>query len=199
VSNIKTAELPRLGETLRKLRLERGLELADVAAELDIPAKSLRALEWDRKDLLGGNGVDELIERRYAAFLGLEVAAPAAAAEPAAAPEPAVGREPAAAAEAEAPRPSRGVSLSEWLAVLAALGPPLVIALPFLVEDVPLHTLGLVFLSSLLLFGAALPQGVLARARVSSASFARCREPLGLAALGILVPVALFSALGALT
>jgi transcriptional regulator with XRE-family HTH domain len=185
VPQVKTAERPQLGEILRRLRLQRGLELADAAAELGIPAKTLRALEWDRRDLLDGNGAGELIERRYATFLGLDLgtSTPAVAAEP---------------AVASAVRPSRDVSLAEWLALLAALGPPLVIALPFVFEDVPLHTLGLVFLSSLLLLGAALPQGVVARARVSSAAFARFREPLGLAALGILVPVAVFTALGAL-
>jgi transcriptional regulator with XRE-family HTH domain len=185
VSNLKTAERPQLGEILRGLRLERGLELADAAAELGVPAKSLRAVEWDRPDLLRGNGAGELIEHRYAAFLGLELERPAVAA---------AGTQ---TAVAEAPRPSRDVSLSEWLAPLAALGPPFVIALPFFFEDVPVPTFVLLFLSSLLLFGAALPQGVLSRFRVSSASFARYREPMGLAALGILVPVALFSVLGA--
>jgi hypothetical protein len=186
VSNLKTAERPQLGEILRGLRLERGLELADAAAELGVPAKSLRAVEWDRPDLLRGNGAGELIEHRYAAFLGLELERPAVAA---------AGTQ---TAVADAPRPSRDVSLSEWLAPLAALGPPFVIALPFVVEDVLLvPTFVLLFLSSLLLFGAALPQGVLSRFRVSSASFARYREPMGLAALGILVPVALFSVLGA--
>jgi Helix-turn-helix domain len=186
VSNLKTAERPQLGEILRGLRLERGLELADAAAELGVPAKSLRAVEWDRRDLLRGNGAGELIEHRYAAFLGLELERPAAVA--------AAGTK---TAVAEAPLPSRDVRLSEWLAPLAALGPPIVIALPFFFEDVPVPTFVLLFLSSLLLFGAALPQGVLSRFHVSSASFARYREPMGLAALGILVPVALFSALGA--
>lgn len=187
MSSIATAERPQLGEILRRLRLQRGLDLADAAAELGIPAKTLRALEWDRHDLLGGNGDGELIERRYAAFLGLDLGTP----------KPALAAEPAVVAEAEVPPPSRDVSLAEWLALLAALGPPFVIGLPFVFNDMPIHTLSLVFLSSLLLLGAALPQGVVARARVSSASFARCREPLGLAALGILVPVAVFTALGA--
>jgi hypothetical protein len=204
VSNNKTAELPQLGESLRRRRLQRGLELADAAAELGVPAKSLRALEWDRRDLLGGNGAGELIERRYASFLGLDLGTPAVAAEaavPTAAAEPAapaVAAEPTVAEEAEAPRPSRDVSLAEWFALVAALGPPLVIALPFVLQDAPVHLLGLVFLSSLLLVGAALPPGVIARARVSSASFARWREPLGLTALGILVPVAVFTAVGTL-
>jgi Helix-turn-helix domain len=183
VSNIKTTEQPQLGEILRRLRAERGLELGEAAAELGVPAKSLRALEWDRRDLLGENGGGELIERRYAAFLGLDLGKPAVAA-----PAP-------VAAEAAPSAPSRDVRLAEWLALLAALGPPFVIALPFVFDDVPLVTLGLVFLSSLLLVGAALPEGVVARARLSSAGFGRYREPLGLAALGILIPVALFTAL----
>jgi hypothetical protein len=137
--------------------------------------------------LLGGNGAGGLIKRRYASFLGLDLGTPAVAAEtvvvsePLVVAKPLVGAEPAVAAKPEAPQASGDVSLAEWLALLAALGPPLVIALPFVLEDVPIHTLGLVFLSSLLLVGAALPQGVLARVGVSSASFALCREPLGLA------------------
>jgi hypothetical protein len=192
VPQVEKAERPQLGEILRRLRVQRGLELADAAAELGVPAKILRALEWDRHDLVGGNGAGELIQRRYAAFLGLDLGRPAAAtAAPAPAPEP-------APAQAEAAQPSRDVSLAEWFALLAALGPPFVIALPFLFDDVPIHTLGLTFLASLLLVGAALPHGVVARVRMSSASFARLREPLGLAALGILVPVAVFTTLGAL-
>jgi transcriptional regulator with XRE-family HTH domain len=186
VSNVTTAEL-RLGETLRRLRLQRGLELTDVAVELGVPAKSLRALEWGRPDLLGGTG-GEQIERRYAAFLGLDAGRPAPAPMPAAAPTAPV-----------AAQPSREVSLVEWLALLAAIGPPLVIAVPFLFEDVPVLTLALVFLASLLLLGAALPQGVVSRAPLSAGGQARYRDSLGLAALGILIPVAAFNLLAALT
>jgi hypothetical protein len=191
VSNTATAELTQLGETLRSLRLQRGLELSDAAAELGIPTKSLRALEWDRRDLLGGDGAGELLERRYATFLGLDLGTPAPATP---LPAPVVST-PAPAKAAPSPREVR---LSEWLPLLAALGPPLVIALPFIFDDVPIHTLGLVFLSSLLLFSASLPQSVVARTSLDSARFARYREPLGLAALGILVPVAVFTVLGAL-
>jgi Helix-turn-helix domain len=182
VSNAATAELPRSGETLRRLRLERGIELSEAAAELGVPAKDLRALEWDRRDLLEGDDGDS-IARRYAALLGLEAGEPAPAPAPAVAPAP----------------PSRDVSRGEWLTVFAALGPPLVIAVPFVVEDVPPLTLGLAFLSSLLLVAAALPPAVVARAPVSVAAFGRYRESLGLAALGILVPVALFSTLAVLS
>jgi transcriptional regulator with XRE-family HTH domain len=95
-----------LGETLRKRRLQRGLDLADAAAELGLPAKSLRALEWDRPDLIEGEADD--VERRYAGFLGLEVELPATVA-PAAPPA--------------APRQRRAV----WLPLLAALAPVAVI------------------------------------------------------------------------
>jgi transcriptional regulator with XRE-family HTH domain len=196
------ADLPQLGETLRRLRLERGLELGDVAEELGVTAKDLRALEWDRQDLLG-NGVGDQIQRDYAAFLGLEIEAPAATAPPKQLPAPlpseVIPVEPEAAEPETEPRPSREVTRDEWLPLLAALGPPLVIALPFIREDVPVVTLGLVFISSLLLVAATLPQSVLARGDVSSVRYASYRQPLGLAALGILVPVALFSVLGALS
>jgi protein arginine phosphatase len=56
---------------LRRRRLQRGLALADAAAELGVTAKSLRAIEWDRRDLLGSPGDAHRIERQYAAFLGL--------------------------------------------------------------------------------------------------------------------------------
>jgi hypothetical protein len=82
---------------------------------------------------------------------------------------------------------------------VAALAPPLVIALPLALQEVPLLTLSLVLLSSLLLVGAALPPGIVARTAVSPATFARYREPLGMAAIGILIPVALFSVLAAAT
>jgi protein-tyrosine phosphatase len=40
---------------------------------LGIPAKSLRAVEWDRRDLLGTPGDAYRIEREYAAYLGLQL------------------------------------------------------------------------------------------------------------------------------
>lgn len=127
-----------LGETLRTRRLQRGLDLADAAAELGVPAKSLRALEWDRPDLLESQGEADLIERRYAAFLGLEPGAPAAEA-------PAKGEAPAraealATAEAPAvvavppspPRPRRAL----WLPLLAALAPAVVIGVVYILGKV---------------------------------------------------------------
>jgi cytoskeletal protein RodZ len=83
------AVLPPLGETLRRRRLERGLSLDDAASELGIPARDLRALEWDRRDLLSDEGDAERIEQAYAALLGLDavpVPPSAEADEPAPAP-----------------------------------------------------------------------------------------------------------------
>jgi hypothetical protein len=57
--------------------------------------------------------------------------------------------------------------------------------------QLPLVALALVLLSSLLLVAAVAPPGVIARARVSTLSYARIRQPLALAAIGILVPVAI--------
>jgi protein-tyrosine phosphatase len=58
---------------LRRRRLQRGLTLADAANKLGIPAKSLRAIEWDRGDLLASHGDADRIEWQYAAFLGLRL------------------------------------------------------------------------------------------------------------------------------
>jgi hypothetical protein len=65
--------------------------------------------------------------------------------------------------------------------------------------SLPLLALTLVLFSSLLLVGAVLPPGVIARARLSPADFARFRQPLALAAIGILVPVAVVALLVALS
>jgi hypothetical protein len=65
--------------------------------------------------------------------------------------------------------------------------------------NLPLLALTLVLFSSLLLAGAVLPPGVIARARFSPADFARFRQPLALAAIGILVPVAVVALLVALS
>jgi Helix-turn-helix domain/Domain of unknown function (DUF4115) len=105
--------VPVRGEELRTCRLQRGLELADAAAELGVPAKSLRALEWDRPDLIGDDEADR-IGRRYAALLGQEEPEPAPAPVPAAPPPPATERKPAL-----------------WLPLLAALAPVAVIVVVY--------------------------------------------------------------------
>jgi hypothetical protein len=63
----------------------------------------------------------------------------------------------------------------------------------------PLLALALVLLSSLLLVGAVVPPGAVARTPVSPTSYARAREPLALAAIGILVPVAVVALVVALS
>jgi hypothetical protein len=65
--------------------------------------------------------------------------------------------------------------------------------------SLPLLALTLVLFSSLLLLGAVVPPGVIARARLSPVDFARFRQPLALAAIGILVPVAVVALLVALS
>jgi hypothetical protein len=65
--------------------------------------------------------------------------------------------------------------------------------------QLPLLALALVLFSSTLLVGAVLPPGVVARTPVSPATYARAREPLALAALGILVPVAVVALVVALS
>jgi hypothetical protein len=55
----------------------------------------------------------------------------------------------------------------------------------------PLIALALVLLSSLLLVGAVLPPGLIVRTPVPPERFEALREPLALAAVGILVPVAI--------
>jgi hypothetical protein len=56
-------------------------------------------------------------------------------------------------------------------------------------------TLALLLLSALLFAASALPLSFVERTPVSSARFARYRQPLALAAIGILVPVILFGLL----
>jgi hypothetical protein len=56
--------------------------------------------------------------------------------------------------------------------------------------QLPLIALTLVLLSSLLLVGAVMPPGLVARTPVSPTRYDALREPLALAAIGILVPVA---------
>jgi hypothetical protein len=79
--------------------LQRGLELADVANEVEVPSKALRAIEWDRLDLLDDPSEADPILRRYAAFL--EVDRPQTVEEPPRrprraraerVPEPVIGR-----------------------------------------------------------------------------------------------------------
>jgi hypothetical protein len=167
--------------------------VADVAAELGVPTKILRAIEWERRDLLARTPNADLIERQYAALLDRQrVASPAAQAT--------------ATAPASAARRPRAV----WTTLLA-VGLTLVIAVVYVVQDMlasgsgdlptrdlRLLTLVLLVLSSLLLIGAVLPPGVVARGPVPQPTFDRYRQRLALAAIGILAPVTVVALLIAL-
>jgi hypothetical protein len=65
--------------------------------------------------------------------------------------------------------------------------------------QLPLVALALVLLSSLLLVGAVMPPGVVARTPISLNTFARLRQPLALTAIVILLPVAFVTLLAALS
>lgn len=162
--------------------------MEEAARELGIPAKTLRAVEWDRGDLLGGFGEVARIERRYADFLGLIVAPPAGEATVTPPPSP----PPLSRARTAAP--------AAWLLPLGSLTLPLAIILVAIAGEARLKALmlGLTLLSALLLAGAVTPPGILARAHVPASSFARFRQPLVLSAIGILAPVALAAVLAAL-
>jgi hypothetical protein len=159
----------------------------------------VRALEWERRDLLRSARDADRLQQRYAAFLFEEGRPPAAQTVEA----------PPATASVQRPR-------AVWIPVLAGLAPALIFGLAYLLggvagnaagadgrDDFPsgnlrLLALALVIVSSLLLVGAVLPPGVVARGRISPGSFARYRQPLALAAIGILAPVTLFALLAAL-
>jgi hypothetical protein len=65
--------------------------------------------------------------------------------------------------------------------------------------QLPLIALALVLLSSLLLVGAVLPPGVVARTSVSRARYDSLRQAFALAAIGILLPVAVIALATALS
>jgi hypothetical protein len=84
-----------------------------------VPAKSLRALEWDRPDLVGNLDEADHLQLRYAAFLGLPIEVLTHT----------TGEEaPSAAALRPRLRPTRAL----WLPVLAALAPAVVIGIVYL-------------------------------------------------------------------
>lgn len=74
------------------------MTLTDAAAQLGIPVQSLRALEWNRGDLLATPDDANRIEQQYAVFLGVHVGP--SEGDAVGPPEPAEGLEPAEAAQA---------------------------------------------------------------------------------------------------
>jgi hypothetical protein len=61
-----------LGRRLREARVGRGLDLRDVQAHIDVPTRSLRALESERFDLLPGEEEGRHALRSYAELLELD-------------------------------------------------------------------------------------------------------------------------------
>jgi cytoskeleton protein RodZ len=61
-----------VGETLRRERLRRKVELAEIAAELKISSRMLEAIEADEPDKLPGGVFAKSFVRQYAAVLGLD-------------------------------------------------------------------------------------------------------------------------------
>jgi cytoskeletal protein RodZ len=64
--------VPSFGETLRRERELRGIDLRDVAEATKISVRFLQALESDRADVLPGGLFPRAFVRQYAAYLGLD-------------------------------------------------------------------------------------------------------------------------------
>jgi cytoskeletal protein RodZ len=61
-----------LGSSIREVRLRHGLTLPHVGEQLGLPAKVLRALEWERFDLVGDDAGAQSALRAYVEYLGLD-------------------------------------------------------------------------------------------------------------------------------
>ncbi len=57
-----------IGDELRRARIRCGVDVSSVARELGVPPGDIRALEWDRSDLLGDRYTDKL-RARYLEWL----------------------------------------------------------------------------------------------------------------------------------
>jgi cytoskeleton protein RodZ len=66
------SKLPSFGETLRRERELRGIDLRDVAEATKISLRFLQALESDRTDVLPGGLFPRAFVRQYATYLGLD-------------------------------------------------------------------------------------------------------------------------------
>jgi hypothetical protein len=180
------------------------LALDEAARALGIPAKVLRAIEWGRHDLLGDAANVDRIERGYAAFLGMPPERPTSPVIE----SPPSGRNAgrfvrrALAVLARLPPLLVAVLLAPLIVIsLVALLPPVVAGAGDVEGDgVVLGIwLGLLLFSSLLFAASVLPASVVERTPVSPARYGRYRQPLALAAIGILVPLVLFGLLVVLT
>jgi len=64
--------MPSFGETLRRERELRGVDLRDIAEATNISLRFLQALEQDRTDVLPGGIFPKAFVRQYATYLGLD-------------------------------------------------------------------------------------------------------------------------------
>lgn len=62
----------RSGSEFRRARVRCGVEVRDVARQLGVPPGDLRAVEWDRLDLLASERYAEKLVRRYEEWLAPE-------------------------------------------------------------------------------------------------------------------------------
>lgn len=65
---LRQSSANRTGEQLRSARIRCGYDVGSVARELGVPPGDLRALEWDRADLLGDRYAAKLL-RSYVEWL----------------------------------------------------------------------------------------------------------------------------------
>ena len=61
-----------VGETLRRTRLKRNLQLEEISNELKISTRFLQAIESDQYDKLPGGIFAKSFVRQYARLLGLD-------------------------------------------------------------------------------------------------------------------------------
>jgi len=64
--------MPSVGDTLRRERLQRKLDLDQISRELKISRRLLDAIETDQYDLLPGSMFAKAFVRQYAGLLGLK-------------------------------------------------------------------------------------------------------------------------------
>jgi cytoskeleton protein RodZ len=119
-----------IGETLRRQRTKRGLDLKSVSNELKISLKFLEAIETEAFDKLPGGMFTKSFVRQYARYLGLDEDDMAAELDRVL--EPAPSALPKAAAEIEVPRVEEWQALNDrfsWSSSLPALAMVVVVML----------------------------------------------------------------------
>jgi cytoskeletal protein RodZ len=112
--------LPSFGETLRRERELRGIDLRDVAEATKISVRFLQALESDRTDVLPGGLFPRAFVRQYASYLGLDPERTVAEYLFAVSGQSAESPPAAAAVPAAQPRARRGFVMALLVAAAAA-------------------------------------------------------------------------------